>query len=262
MNSERVIPVENGVNFRDMGGYTTSDGLTVKWHKLFRSGHLSALTENDQQVLLDCGVTVDIDLRSTAELAQFPDRLPNGIWFKHLPVFDDDETESTGTAANLQRQYSSDAKSGYQQMLYVYRRLAGKQQPQQAYRQFFQYLLAHGSDEGILFHCSAGKDRTGFAAVLLLTVLGVEPGQIVADYLLTNPLSKARVQARVQEARDAEMNDNFIQSIRDLSVVTEAYLYQALAQIVTKYGGMQQFLCRVLGLTTANVSRLREIYLE
>jgi len=261
MIQERVIPVAQGLNFRDLGGYQTPTGRTVKWQKLFRAGHLSALTPADQQLLLDCGVTVDIDLRSTAELAQFPDRLPNGIWFKHLPVFDDDETESTGTAAELQRQYASDAQSGYQQMLNVYRRLASQRQPQRAYREFFHYLLIHGDSEGILFHCSAGKDRTGMAAVLLLAVLGVQPDQILADYLLTNRLSKPRVVARVQEAQAAKMNANFIQSIHDLSIVTEAYLYQALAQIATEYGGLQSYLRQVLDLSSADVLRLREIYL-
>lgn len=262
MTRERVLPVTQGVNFRDLGGYQTVDGRTVKWRKLFRAGHLSALTCSDQQLLLNWGVTVDIDLRSTAELAQFPDRLPNGISFKHLPVFDDDETESTVTASNLAQQYSRDARSGCQQMRYVYRRLVSKQQPQQAYREFFQYLLASGSDEGILFHCSAGKDRTGFAAILLLGLLGVHPADILADYLLTNTLSRQRVTSRVQEAKQAEMNANFIQSIRDLSVVKADYLYQALAQIESEYGGLCQYCRKVLALTNEDVARLREIYLE
>lgn len=261
MTRQRVLPITHGVNFRDLGGYTTAGGQTVKRQKLFRAGHLSALTVTDQQVLLDWGVTVDIDFRSTAELAQFPDRLPNGICFKHLPVFDDDETESTGTAATLQQQYARDAQGGYQQMLYVYRRLALMQQPQQAYRRFFQYLLAQGPHEGILFHCSAGKDRTGFAAVLLLSALGVTPDQILVDYLLTNTLSQERVAARIQAAKRAKMNANFIQSIHDLSIVSEDYLYQALAQIVQTTGGMPAYLRDVIGLKDSMIRRLREIYL-
>lgn len=262
MVPKRVLPVTNGVNFRDLGGYTTPDGRQVKWRKLFRSGHLSRLTLTDQQLLLKSGVSIDIDLRSTAELAQFPDRLPNGIRFKHLPVFDDDETESTGTANQLQHQYSQDAQSGYRQMLYVYRRLASKEQPQQAYRKFFQYLLTYGEQEGILFHCSAGKDRTGLAAVLLLSVLGVEPDQILADYLLTNKLSKGRVRTRTEEAKAANMNENFVQSIQDLSVVKANYLYEALSQIATTYGGIQSYLRDVIGLTVKSQLRLQEIYLE
>ncbi|MFC6290744.1 tyrosine-protein phosphatase [Levilactobacillus angrenensis] len=261
MARQRVIPVTGGMNFRDLGGYTTADGRTVKWQKLFRAGHLSALTLADQQLLLNQGVTVDIDFRSTAELAQFPDRLPNGICFKHLPVFDDDETESTGTAVTLQQQYARNAQGGYQQMRHVYRRLATMAQPQQAYRQFFQYLLAQGEQEGILFHCSAGKDRTGFGAVLLLSALGVTPEQILADYLLTNDLSQARVAARIQAAKRADMNANFLQSIHDLSIVTEDYLYQALTQIVQTAGGMSAYLHDVIGLTDGEIQRLREIYL-
>lgn len=262
MRNNRIIPVVNGDNFRDLGGYQTQDGHTIKWHKVFRAGHLANLNMSDQQKLIEAGVTVDIDLRSTAELAQFPDCLPNGVKFKHLPILDDDETESIQATEKLRRQYATDQMGGYRQMLTAYQRLADQKQVQQAYHCFFKYLLRYGENVGILFHCSAGKDRTGFLTVLLLSLLGVQPRQILADYLLTNRVSQRRIATRVYDAQKAEVSDAFVQSVRDLSVVQDSYLYQALYKIKVEYGGMQNYLNEVVGITIAEMTRLKEIYLN
>lgn len=261
-NDQRVIPVTGGVNYRDMGGYRAANGKTVKWHKLVRAGYLSELTTDDERLLQNYGITTDIDFRSSAEVTAYPDQVPTGIKFIHMPVFDDDETESTGTAKRLQRYYSSSRKSGYWRMLYVYRRLVINEQPQRAYRRFFDYLLAHGEDETILFHCSAGKDRTGMGAILVLFALGVSLEDVRNDYMLTNQYSVPRIEKRVAEAKKAYQNPCFISSIRDLSSVSVDYFDQSMTLINYVYGGIRAYLRDVIGVTDAEIVRLRAIYLE
>lgn len=260
--ANRHIEVSHSVNIRDLGGYPTLDGRMTKWHKLIRAGDLSELSEDDQQTLLDYGITVDVDLRSKAESKEFPDRIPDGMKFVALPLFDNDETESRTTNQRLQKAYSKDLHSGYLRMLYAYRRLVVNEQPQRAYQQFFSCLINSGVNETILYHCSAGKDRTGMLTVLLLSALGVSPEIIRTDYLLTNKFSVPRINHRIELAKKAHMNRSFIASLKDLSSVSIDYLDQAMAIINYEFGGIQAYLRDVVGLSDIDCERLRKIYLE
>lgn len=260
--TNRHIEVAHSVNIRDLGGYPTVDGRKIKWRKLVRAGDLSELSEDDQQTLLDYGITVDVDLRSNAERKQFPDQIPTQMKFLHLSLFDDDETESRTTNERLQKAYSSNPHSGYLRMLYAYRRLVVNPQPQQAYQRFFSYLSTHGENETVLFHCSAGKDRTGMMTILLLNVLGVPEEVIRADYLLTNEFSVPRINHRIALARKAHMNRSFMASLRDLSSVSIDYYDQAMTLINYEFGGIQGYLRDIVGLSDSDCERLRNIYLE
>lgn len=260
--ANRHIEVSHSVNIRDLGGYPTVDGRTIKWHKLIRGGDLSELSVADQQTLVDYGITVAVDLRSNAERQKYPDQVPDQIKLMALPLFNDDETESRTTTQRLQKAYSSNPRSGYLRMLYAYRRLVVNEQPQKAYRQFFSYLEQYGTNETVLFHCSAGKDRTGMMTVLLLSVLGVNSEIIRRDYLLTNKFSVPRINHRIELAKKAHMNRSFIASLRDLSSVSIDYFDQAMTIINYEFGGIQAYLKDVVGLTDADCERLKDIYLE
>ncbi|WP_203650884.1 tyrosine-protein phosphatase [Secundilactobacillus yichangensis] len=257
-----AIPISGGLNCRDLGGHVTRDGRTVKCHKLIRSGHLSELTPTGQQQLLDYGVTVDIDLRSSAELRKYPDLIPSGIEFIHFPCLDNDDTESTGTVNALKSFYSRSAHSGYLRMLYVYRKLVINEHSQSAMHQVFAYLLAHGDEATVLYHCSAGKDRTGLTSLLILSALGVAPEDVKQDYLLANKFLVDRLNQRIRDAKQAHANQNFISSIRDLSTVQEDYYDQAMTLINYEFGGINAYLHDVVHLSDADIQRLRTIYLE
>ncbi|WP_065912597.1 tyrosine-protein phosphatase [Secundilactobacillus paracollinoides] len=257
-----AIPISGGLNCRDLGGHVARDGRTVKYHKLIRAGHLSELTPTGQQQLLDYGVTVDIDLRSSAELEQYPDLIPAGIDFIHFPCLDNDDTESTETVNELNQFYSSSAHSGYLRMLYVYRKLVINQHSQSAMRQVFTYLLAYGNDETVLFHCSAGKDRTGLTSLLILSALGVSLADVKQDYLLTNNFLVERLNQRISDAKQAHLNQNFISSIRGLSTVNEDYFDQAMTLINYEFGGIKAYLRDIVQLSDADIRQLRDTYLE
>ncbi|KZL37017.1 tyrosine-protein phosphatase [Secundilactobacillus collinoides] len=257
-----AIPISGGLNCRDLGGHVTRDGRTVKYHKLIRAGHLSELTPTGRQQLLDYGVTVDIDLRSSAELNQYPDLIPEGIEFIHFPCLDNDDTESTETVNELNKLYSSSARSGYLRMLYVYRKLVINSHSQSAMRQVFAYLLAHGDEATVLFHCSAGKDRTGLTSLLILSALGVAPEEVKQNYMLANKFLVDRLNQRISEAKQAHLNQNFISSIRDLSTVHEDYYDQAMTLINYEFGGIDAYLHDVVQLSDTDIHHLRAIYLE
>lgn len=256
-----MLPLSGALNVRDLGGYSTNDGRQTRWRKLIRAGELANLTTEDQHRLLDSDISCIVDLRSEAEIKLAPDRVPVGIDYVKLPLFNNDETESTETTTQLNEAYAANARNGYRRMLYAYRRLIVNEQPQYAYRVFFESLLANGEEKTILFHCSAGKDRTGMCAALFLGALGVSDQQIRDDYLLTNRYCQPRVSRRVAAAKQAGMNQNFIQSIISLSTVSIDYLDQAMTIINYEFGGITAYLQDGVGLRADQIQRLKQIYL-
>lgn len=262
MKRTRVLQLAGGFNFRELGGYVTADGQTVAWQRLLRTAHLSSLTAEDWHQLTHYGIRQVIDFRSRAERKQFPDPQVPGIKNQVIPVFDDDETESSTAAAQRHREFSENPRAGYQRMLYVYRRLIINPGAQAAYRQLFTFLLNSGSEGGTIFHCSAGKDRTGMAAVFILSALGVPREKIFADYLLTNSASTVHISQRVEDAQRRNRNEAFQRSIRDLASVNQDYLQQALTLIDYQYGGMQAYLADILEITPQRQTQLRKLYLS
>jgi len=261
MKSTRVLQLAGGFNFRELGGYQTENGRTIKWHRLLRASYLSDLTDEDQQALVDYGVKQVIDLRSKSEREQFTDPALPQVAHYEIPVFDDDETESSNTIVQTRHEFSQNAHSGYQRMLYVYRRLIVDEGAQQAYRQLFDCLMSSESGATI-FHCSAGKDRTGIAAVFILSALGVPREKIFADYLLTNSASTRHIGARVAYAQEHKQTKAFQTAIHDLSTVQVDYLQQALSLIDYEYGGMGNYLHDILQLTPECIQNLKQRYLE
>lgn len=260
MLNQRWLPLQGAANVRELGGYGTPQ-QRVKSHRLLRADSLDALTLADQQQLLTYGVTTVIDLRSRAERVLAPDRLPRQIQVYHLPLFDDDETESVQTTRRLNAFYSADARNGYRHMCRVYRRLVLNSQPRQAYRRFFDLLAERGARTTILFHCTSGKDRTGLCALLLLGLLTVPMEQVAEDYLLTNQVCLPRVVRRVRAARQQQMNRNFQAAMVDLSTVSPDYFEQAMTLINGEFGGIMAYLVDFVGLSETTIQRLRHNYL-
>jgi protein-tyrosine phosphatase len=171
---ERVITLENVHNFRDLGGYRGADGRMVRWRTLFRADGLQRLSSSDVEVLRPLGLRTVIDLRTATELderGRFPvDDI--SVTFHHLPVIDATAQFSDFVDNPDIGQFLSNA---YDRMLdYGAHRLG------EAIR-----VLSMAGTLPAVFHCAAGKDRTGLLAALTLAALGVSDSDIVADYALT-----------------------------------------------------------------------------
>ena len=258
-----VLNIKNGLNFRDLGGYKTKSGQVIKSRKIIRSARLSELSDDDLQYLADYGLTTDVDFRSPEEQAAEPDRYPENTTYHFVPVFPTDETKSSEQADALQKRFSRDPHAGFENMVKTYADIVKMPSAQKAYRQFFDILLSHQENDGaVLFHCTAGKDRTGMGAVYLLSALGVDGHTIRQDYLATNDLIQPMVEKNLAAARKRGATDALLANIRDLGTVSGAFLDSALATIDAEYGNMHNYLKEALQLTDAEKRDLRELYLQ
>lgn len=183
MKPERILDLPHAVNLRELGGYQNINNQTIKWRKLLRSGELSRLNEHDGAVLADYGLKYDIDLRSPSEVTWSPDRVPTDIIVRSYPVYPIHDGETSDIPVNQHLQYQSHVEAMYDPYLVM----VLNEHARLAFRQMFIDLLANDQEnESLLFHCAAGKDRTGVAGMLIMAALQVPYSTIREDYLLTN----------------------------------------------------------------------------
>ncbi|RMC38661.1 tyrosine-protein phosphatase [Lactobacillus sp. ESL0236] len=261
--TNQLIPIKNGRNFRELGGYKTIDGKTIKKHKLLRTANWATLDKADLQFLQDYGAKYIVDFRSKDEVNQEPDRVPEGVTYKFDPVFSEDLTNSSKGIDEIISQENDDPKAGFNHMFIAYDDMIKSESAQKAYRKFFDILLANTeSDKSVLFHCTAGKDRTGLAAILILSALNVPLATIRADYLFTNTATKDFVNNFLQKAKDKGANDVAISNLKDLQTVCPEYFDYVINTINKNYGSLENYLHDIMRLTDDKIAQLRKIYLD
>jgi protein-tyrosine phosphatase len=259
--AERLLPLEGGRNFRDLGGYRGAGGRQVAWGKIYRSGVMSGLTNADFDYLSALGVKVICDLRSPQERASEPTPfLANGK--AKVVAFDYDMNPSMAKLATATTRA---------QAIDVFA---------EAYGLFLETLTPHYTDlfarlvanEGPLaLNCSAGKDRTGVGSALILSVLGVPRETIIADYALTQvyvPPSYYKKQFAGGHnnsgvnAQQAQAMARMPPEVLDVILGSDpAVMRQALAAVDAKHGGPVALAKARFGLTDRKIARLRAIYL-
>ncbi|QNQ81029.1 tyrosine-protein phosphatase [Lactobacillus sp. PV034] len=259
----KLIGVTSGRNFRELGGYKTITGQEIKSHKLIRSGNLAELSDQDVTLLKDYGVRYDIDFRSTKEVSEHPDRVPDGAHYEFDPVFSEDLTNASKGIFALEENAEKDPQFGYRHMFYAYEDMIKSDSAQQAYRKFFDLLLANSNEhEALLFHCTAGKDRTGFGALLILSALGVPFSTIKYDYTLTNITTADFINNMLKQAAASGASERVLQSIKDIQSVHPEYLDHAVFVLNQEYGGINEYLRKVMKLSSNDILDLRKIYLK
>lgn len=259
----QLIGITSGRNFRELGGYQSLTGKTIKYHKLLRTGHLADLSINDQKFLVDYGVKYDLDFRSQQEVKTQPDRVPAGVNYIFDPVFSSDLTNSSRSLDDLEVIAKTEPEFGFNHMLYAYEDMIESVSARKAYRQFFDLALKNDqAGQGLLFHCTAGKDRTGFAALLILTALGVPLQVIRKDYLLTNITTKDFVDGLITQEKAKGKRPGVIRSIRDIQSVHPEYFDHAIKVLNDRYGSVNNYLRDVMKLSAGDIIDLRRIYLD
>jgi protein-tyrosine phosphatase len=181
---QRVVPLSGGRNFRDLGGYATEDGRHVRWGRLYRSGALAGLTDEDYTYLGKLGIRDVFDFRSTSERHSEPTR-----WrIAASPQFHqwDYELDVGQLLASLASGGQITEETAGRTFLAFYERMPFSQRDR--YRELFDEIMRGKTP--LVFHCTAGKDRTGVAAALILTALGVPRETILSDFELTAQLLK------------------------------------------------------------------------
>ena len=248
-----------GTNFRELGGYEADEGKHVKWGQIWRGIPTCKLTGEADRAKLDAlGLRLILDLRSVEEAKKEPDYVPDGARLVQIcGLCAEDGHEIAFAPGDIDRLMAS-APEGYDAPRVMYRwMLTGNK----AFKELFRALEA--GETPILFHCSAGKDRTGVAAMLILLALGASDETICADYAQTNVCRRAEIEAVMQEHADEIAADPSCRNhyYRMAGVSPEAAPF-VLDTIRSQFGSAENYLEAEYGLTPARLMRLRRMYLE
>jgi protein-tyrosine phosphatase len=241
----RVVTMVGASNVRDLGGWPTRDGGRVRFGQVYRSAALHGLTDADMATLTALDIRTICDFRGEGERTKWPSRLPANIAVHELTIaptigasLRDLIANRDATRANvvevMQEAYAAYATSWHHQ-----------------YRRMFDLVL--DCDGALLFHCTAGKDRTGFGAALLLSAIGVEDDAIWEDYLATNRLWSG----------DSELAATLPLEVgATLLSVDRAFLAAAFAAIAAEHASIAAYLETHLGLDDTRRSALRALLVE
>jgi protein-tyrosine phosphatase len=256
--AERLLPLQGGRNFRDLGGYRAAEGRQVRWGHIYRSGVMAGLTTADMTYLSDLGIQAICDLRSRQERAAEPN-----------PFLNDPSPEVIGTDYDMMDtsglMKATNRADAINALADTYLRVIEVLTPQ--YTDIFARLLRR---EILAFNCSAGKDRTGIAAALILSVLGAAREAIVADYALTEvytpPSSIAKLTSGgVVPGFSSNIAKAFMRLPPDVTKVMmgsdPAVMRATLARIDAQHGGPIELCKARYGLTDAKIANLRQVYL-
>lgn len=254
--SERLIPLKKAYNFRDIGGIPTEDGKATKWGKVYRSGKLADLTNEDKDYFRSIGIKTVIDFRSDDEIAKDPNRYPDGYEVQtiRVPIGDEEgnvQEQLKKQIANADENFDSEAFVANVNKTFV-------DSFAYQYKPFIEVFMEE-KNYPILFHCSAGKDRTGFAAMLILAALGVEEELIKGDFLMSNYYRHERINKTLRKTAMIGKKQKIIQPLVE---VRNAYIEAALTAIKANYGDMDTFLEQEYGLDEANRAKMRHLLLR
>ena len=256
--AERRLPLMGADNFRDLGGYRTADGRTVRWGRVYRSSELAGLTAADMAYLSEIGIEVIADLRSERERAQNPDPViePLNPHELVLPVqqrgVEPNRVQQMIQTGTISAFYSSDV------MLTAYRSFVTDYGPQWAL--LLQQLQDPGSTP-LVFHCTAGKDRTGFAAAVFLLALGVPEETVLQDYLATNWYRRDFTNMVLRFAPVYSLFRTEPEDVLPLLAARRDYLEASIDLMKERYGSIDAYLEESLGLTAEKRAALQREFL-
>ena len=260
LDYERLLPLEGGNNFRDLGGYAALDSRSVKKGKIFRSGLMTGLTSNDQAMLARLGIHTVVDFRSREELDLFPNH-----WARRqgLNFINHDYSLSEISSRMFDEQ---GRKVGVH---ILYQNFPVLLKPQLTL--LFRHLLEDNTP--LVFNCSAGQDRTGIAAALILRVLGVAWETILEDYHLSTRFRRPEIETAGVDFSDHAGTNAFADMMlrygegnkKPKPLMTDdrtPYLHFAFSQMAQNYGSVDAYLADEIGVDDRAVAHLQATYLE
>jgi protein-tyrosine phosphatase len=248
---ERILPMTGGHNFRDIGGYPAKDGRSTAWGLVYRSGTMAQLDDGDRALIEGLGLRVICDLRSSRERDRRPSRLPEPADFE---IWSHDYDNSSADLVNALAEPGATAAQARAVMIDLYGDIAYEQRP--GYRALFERLASGALP--ILFHCAAGKDRTGVAAALLLDMLGVPREAVIEDYVLTDHF--------FDRGCELVRTDPWVKRLGTVDPAIwapvmradPAYLATMFETIEARHGSAEGFIRDELGLDGAAIESIRE----
>ncbi len=241
----RLLAAATGQNFRDMGGYEMMDGRRLRWRTLFRSGVMSRIDGDDHAELHALGIDTICDFRANGERERHPtrwhERGGTDLWVR-------DYDFSSGNLHQMIQQPGVVASEVHSAMSEIYRHLPFEQAP--SFSEMFKRLAA--GRVPLVFNCSAGKDRTGLAAALILRVLGASPEVIEADYMLTNDAIDGLSSFLIGDPKYANLIADRIEHAQPLLRAEPEYLATSFDVIEAQHGTVECYLQDRLGVSPAD----------
>jgi protein-tyrosine phosphatase len=271
---QQFIPVNGIINARDLGGYIMQDGRRLRDGMLIRSAHLADASDEDLQYLSSIPISKVIDFRKDIEMNGKTDRMVPGAEYIRLEIdasgkivsqaTEDEKRLFTGNKQfdvkkfMVMAAFNPMAQRIAQQM---YPNLTNDPECRKQFKQFFRLILdtANGA---ILYHCTQGKDRTGFASALILAALGADRDTIVADFDATNRVYEEDVRQCCQNVLLMGGKENEIATVKSFLGANTDNFIKALESIDREFGTMEAYLKGPIGLTDQDILSLRERYLE
>jgi len=256
------LGIASVANLRDVGGYMTRDGLVVRRKLLYRSSQLSEVSPGDLEKIAALGLKNNYDLRTAQERAAAPDQLPPGVNDIWLDVLEDSDQSGPAQIMKLlqnPKEANSALSGGKAEDMFVksYREFVTLPSAKKAFHKLFTNLGKEGNLPA-LFHCTGGKDRTGFAAAVLLSLLGVPEDVVMDDFLRSNyyilPAYQNKIESFARAGGDSAVMKTF------LSVKAE-YLKAAFDEIKSEYGTIENYFSRALDIEPAGQKALRDRFL-
>ncbi len=255
--THRKLQLDGADNFRDLGGYRSSDGRTVKWGLVYRADALSDLSDTDMAFLERLQIKQVVDFRTSFEKNEDPDRIPNTIRYVERPV----DVEGTAVKELFEKISSGDLADFDARKTLI-----------EANRGFVRgftgvfgpYLrsLAEADNLPSVAHCTGGKDRAGFAAAVTLLALGVPEATVREDFLKSNIYTADKIEKYIWMIRLGSLFRTDPEQVRPLLGVEAAYIDAAFDTMKSEYGSIDNYLREGLGLSDALREKLRNNLLE
>lgn len=257
------IKVKNITYIKDLGKIKTSDGHRVRSDLIYRSSNLSSLTKREVNFLYDHNIRYVCDFRTEEEQGLKPELIDvDKIDYRHLPLVENIDnpaiTKENRLSILKDIVYHKGGVKAYMQRFYA--TLVESEKAINCYKEFFKILLERKENEAVVFHCTQGKDRTGVALMLILSALGVDKKIIIKKYLSYNKISwlfRFSVYVGMVLTRGIRLANG----LNDILRAVKSYILTSYDAIENKYGGMQNYLTNIIGLSNDDLNTLKAKYI-
>ena len=253
------IVLRHAKNYRDIGGIKTTSGKTLRKCMLIRGTALSKLTEKDViRLKHEYHLRTIIDLRTRKEASEKPDKQIEGVSYHLMPVFD----EAVIGISHEKRVKSIKSLVALPSMELLYENMVNPENLPNITAVLKKILLLPAEEFSVAFHCSAGKDRTGVIAALLLSYLGVDRNDVIDDYLYTNKGRRIKANFAYIGSVILKGNRSFARKVKNYILAEEVYIQASLKSIEKTYGSLEKYFEKELSFSDEEVRQIKDKFLE
>ena len=266
---KRSIEIPHVTNFRDIGGYSVKGGKTIKYGQFYRCASFSRIDESDIKILKELNLKIIVDLRSKGERESEPDIIPSDCEYYNysgIVTMDNPNDMANQFGGNMDMkdilmnilQKNIEMPNPMDYLKECYTTMA---EHSQSFKALFD-LIKQNPDKPIAFHCTAGKDRTGVAAALIMLCLGASEETVMEDYLLSNMYRKVENDSVIESLKKYTSAEEFLAIVRSMLEVNAELLNAYFDKVKELYETWDNYFEKALGISSEDRKNLKELYLE